>query len=239
MVVGVALVFVLLIACDPAEPRTGAESDESSTARTVYDTGDVLYTCGHVPFDPNTLEGPGDLEHSESALGAALRDLLASPEGNIGDGGWRVVARTKRSVQVAAPAPEGDIPYVNAFFRRSDGRWEASGWGDCLPMAVVGERNPALWELEIEPGSGATQLHLLVKERDCTSGRELTEDNTRAEVEYAEDAIVILMSADPLKKGNYNCIGNVPAPITVELEEPVGDRRLVDAGSYPPTRRDA
>ena len=106
-----------------------------------------------------------------------------------------------------------------------------------MPMAVVGDRSTATWKLESEPQPDATELTLLVEERACSSGRKLTEENTDADIEYTEEEIHIVMSGDPLR-GAYNCIGNLPAPITVQLEEPIGDRRLVDAGSYPPQRRD-
>lgn len=237
---GMALSLILLTACGSAVEGTDADSDVTTSA--VDNFGDLRYTCGGTAFDPARLEGPGDLEHSETALGDALRKILKTPDGTMGGEGWRIVHEKGNKVDVAAPSPNNEHPYVHAVFRRSKGDWKPVNWGDCLPMAVVGERSPALWELETEPSDDATQLQLMVEESACSSGRELTEDNTRADIEYSQDVVVILMSADSLKAGKnvgFTCIGVPPAAITIELEEPVGDRQLVDAGSYPPTQRDS
>jgi len=237
-----ALSFVLLVACGPADSPGQTDNDPPRAAETARATGDILYTCGQTAFDPRGLEGAGDLENSEAVLGDALRRLLKTPDGTMGGEGWRVVHEKRNEVLVAAPSPKGEHPYVTALFRRSKGGWKPAGWGDCLPMAVIGERSPALWELGTQPSDDATQLQLLVEERACSGGRKLTQDNTRADIKYSEEAIAILMSGDPLRAGKnaaYTCIGVPPSPITIELEEPIWGRQLVDAGSYPPTRRDS
>jgi hypothetical protein len=174
-------------------------------------------------------------------LGDALRELLKTPDGTMGGEGWRIVDGDEDESMVAAPSPEGEHPYVSALFERSNDGWKPVGWGDCSPIAVVGERSSATWRLAGEPGDDATQLQLLVEERACSSGRRLTEENTRAHIEYSDDEIVILVTADPLgggKNAAYTCIGVPPAEITVDLEEPVGGRALVDGIVYPPARRD-
>lgn len=159
----------------------------------------------------------------------------------MGGEGWRIVLEKGNRTVVAAPTDSEEHPYVSALFQRTGDKWQPQGWGDCLPMAVVGDRSPATWTLETKPDDDDTKLHLSVEERACSSGRKLTENNTRADIEYSEDEIVIVMSADSLSTGKnvaYTCIGAPPSLITIPLEEPVGDRALLDAGSYPPKRRD-
>jgi len=197
----------------------------------------ALYTCGGASFDPRQLEGPGDLEESDSELGEALRRLLATPDGAMTDSGWRVVHEKEDETLVAAPSPEGEHPYVTATFTRTEGEWKPAGWGDCLPTVALEDRSPALWSLRSDPAPDATEVELMVTERGCSGGRELTEANTRADVQYLPDSVVITMSVDPLpdvgENGGYTCVGVSPVPITVQLEEPLSGRPLIDAGSYP------
>ncbi|MDQ3955965.1 MAG: hypothetical protein M3285_10510 [Actinomycetota bacterium] len=231
---GVALSLFFLAACGSAERQTKVGGDASPGSSSV------LYTCGDTAFDPKLLEGPGDLEDSEGALGDALRMLLKTPDGAMDGEGWRIVDQSGDEVLIAAPSPNDRHPYVSAVFERSGDEWKPVGWGDCLPMAVIGDRSPATWKLAAQPGDDTTELQLLVEERACSSGRALTEKNTRADIRYAKDEIVIIVSADSLSTGKnrtYTCIGNSPWPITVQLQEPVQGRRLIDGGSYPPAER--
>jgi hypothetical protein len=239
------LAVLVLAACGDAVTKD-VDSDASSVSpNTDYigafpNGGDLLYTCGDTPFDPSLLEGPGGLEHADGALADALRRLPKTPDGAMDGEGWRVVHESENEVLIAAPSPSDKHPYVTATFERSGQGWEPLGWGDCLPIAVLGDRSPATWKLGEEATGDTTELLLLVSEQACSSGRELTEENTRVDVQYSEDEIVIVVSADPLSAGKneaYTCIGAPPSPITVELEEPVQGRRLVDAGPYPPTTR--
>ena len=233
--------LLILVACGSPDPQGTAPGDAPSKSgddpSTERPSSEILYTCGYGAFPPKALEGPGDLARSDTPLGEALRRLLATPDGAMGDQGWRIVVDDGNKVVVAAPTGREKHPYVSAYFERSGESWEPRSWGDCLPMAVVGDRSTATWKLESEPQPHDTEVVLLVEERACSSGRKLTEDNTVADITYTEDEIQIVMSGDPLR-GAYTCIGNIPSPVTVELEEPIGDRKLVDAGSYPPQRRD-
>jgi hypothetical protein len=229
----VALCSVLLAACGSPEEPVGPASQPSPTSSGSA----ILYTCGGPSFDPAKLEGPGNLEDEESALGEALRALLATPDGAMGGAeSWRILSQDEEQVVVGAPSPGDDHAYVSATFRRAGSGWEAAGWGDCSPKADIGKRSIALWELTEPVNEGTTEVQISVHEVACSSGRKLKEEQIQVDVEYREDSISILTSADPLAPQEaYNCIGNPSTSITVRLDEPVGDRKLVDAGAYPPS----
>ncbi len=79
---------------------------------------------------------------------------------------------------------------------------------------------------------GASTLHLRVTEQDCTSGRRLSQDELTPHVFYGEKWIEILIEAPELR-GPQTCPGNPINDYVLELEEPVGQRKIVDAGRFP------
>ena len=85
------------------------------------------------------------------------------------------------------------------------------------------------WELlnSTEVTSDSTSLRLGVTRLDCASGITGTLLEPRVLVE--QDRIVIRTDVEPLSPGGYDCQGNDIVPVTVELNEPIGKRELVDA----------
>lgn len=223
--------LVLLSACGSSDAPEPATQDPAASVEP-----DQLYSCGGTGFDPAKLEGPGDLEDSDSELGEALRTLFEAPEGDFlaEADGWRIVHEKENEAVLAAPTGSNEHPFLSATFKREGSDWEAAGWGECLPTAF-GDRSVALWELEETPDPDATELRISVSEQACASGRTLKPEEIQTEVEYSADSVTILATADPLPKGAHTCQGNPSTTITVELDEPIGDRKLLDAGSYPPS----
>jgi hypothetical protein len=230
---GSALAAVFFAGCgSPASDAGGAASSAPSPSSSPA----YLYSCGSTPFDPALLEGPGDLEDEDSELGRALRDLMETPDGEFLTRGqeWRVVVDEGDRVEAIGRAP-GSHGYVNAIFERSGDSWKPAGWGDCKPNVIVGNRSPATWKLVEEPSPDDTELVVDATEIACAGGRQLKEHQVRSDVSYADDSISIVVSADALVGGE--CPGNPPIRLTVPLDEPVGDRVLLDAAVFPPARR--
>ncbi|HEX2296038.1 MAG TPA: hypothetical protein VHN37_12090 [Actinomycetota bacterium] len=233
LTIGAAVAVVVLAGCGSpeSEARGGSSAAPSPTSSPAY-----LYSCVNTPFDPARLEGPGGLEKEDSELGQALRDLMETPDGDFLKKAqeWRVVVEDGDRVEAVGRAP-GKHGYMHAIFERSGDSWKPAGWGDCKPHVVVGGRSPATWELVEEPSPDDTELVVDATERACASGRQLEEHQVRADVAYGEEAITIVVSADPLPGGE--CPENPPVRLTVPLDEPVGDRILLDAAVFPPARR--
>jgi hypothetical protein len=87
---------------------------------------------------------------------------------------------------------------------------------------------PATWRVDpvatLSPES--EEIPILVMEADCTSGR-LATGRIVAKVTYTTESIIIDIKVNPLGAGNYECQG-VDTPYLVVLNEPLGDRELVD-----------
>lgn len=86
--------------------------------------------------------------------------------------------------------------------------------------------DPATWELtgDVTPESHA--LELGVTRLGCAGG--VTGEVLEPQVVYEDDRIVITVDVATLGDGAYTCPGNDVVPVVVELDEPVGERTLVD-----------
>jgi hypothetical protein len=225
-------IAALLVGCGaPAPDAPGAAAPSPNAS----DAASYLYTCGQVaPFPPAVLEEPGDLENEDSELGRALREVMETVDGMSlkRAEGWRVASESEARVDLVGETSGGT--FMSAAFERAGGTWKPVGWGDCQPRVALGNRSPATWKLAEEPSPGDTELVLMVEEPACTGDRELTQDNTEFDLAYTEDTIAIVASAAPPRGGE--CVGRAWR-LKVVLDEPVGDRALVDAAIYPPAQR--
>ena len=93
---------------------------------------------------------------------------------------------------------------------------------------------PASWRVDptatLSPES--EEIPILVMEADCTSGR-LATGRIVAKVTYTTESIIIDIKVNPLGKGDYECQA-VETPYLVELNEPLGERDLVDPNAPTP-----
>jgi hypothetical protein len=76
-----------------------------------------------------------------------------------------------------------------------------------------------------------TTLAALVSETRCTGGRSPEGRLLQPEITYAATEISILILARPLPPSSYTCPGSLPVPLTIALDEPLGDRQLIDLGA--------
>jgi len=93
---------------------------------------------------------------------------------------------------------------------------------------------PASWRVDpaatLSPES--EEIPILVMEADCTSGR-LATGRIVAKVTYTTESIIIDIKVNPLGEGDYSCEG-VETPYLVVLNEPLGERDLVDPNAPTP-----
>ncbi len=76
----------------------------------------------------------------------------------------------------------------------------------------------------------------MLQEMECSGTRKPPGKVIHPEVIYGEAHIVVIVRIEPVK-GFATCPGTPPTPYTLRLDEPVGDRQLVDGGHYPLTLR--
>lgn len=90
------------------------------------------------------------------------------------------------------------------------------------------DSSTAVWELATGAAidSGATTFDVLVMRTECNSG--VTGTVNPPLVEFRTEEIVITFTVSPGTPAAADCQGNDQVEYTVTLDEPVGDRRLVD-----------
>lgn len=196
---------------------------------------DVALTCGGegLTFPPSALDQPGGFESADDPLAEALRDTLSGSSELSGMGsptGWRVLARTDEAAILA------DQDLASVTFRQEDGRWAWAGSGGCSPQVAlpdgVGRAAVALDPAFPPPGPETTELHLLVSELACASGAPIGDRLLGPQVRDEGDRVVLATAVVSLG-GMQTCPGNAAQPVTVALDEPLGDRTLVDGLVWP------
>ena len=90
-----------------------------------------------------------------------------------------------------------------------------------------GDGDPAVWA--VDPTSPTTEssqtFTALVMRIGCAGGR--TSEVFDPNIDADDDEIIITFTVAPIS-GDQECPSNDAVPFVVELDEPIGDRRLVD-----------
>lgn len=88
--------------------------------------------------------------------------------------------------------------------------------------------SPATWDLDPEPPPPeptSTAVDLLVTEVACTGGASVEDRLLHPAIVYGERTVTIVVAAATPEDGG-DCPANPPAPMRVELREPLGERSL-------------
>ncbi len=195
----------------------------------------VPLSCGSpLAFGAHALRGPAGVELADHPAAAALRQLVTDghlPTGN----GWRLVVLTDSSALFLLPMPaDEEFPYLSAEFESRDGTWTWVRYGQCVMRPVFDGIEPARWELA--PGQQLTRdvrtFEVLVTEQACASGQSPEGRIMPAAAIYLETSIIVIFGVRPLP-GAQTCQGNPSLMVTLELDEPLGDRALLDGSALP------
>ncbi|WP_144121311.1 hypothetical protein [Catellatospora sichuanensis] len=96
------------------------------------------------------------------------------------------------------------------------------------------EGSLAPWRLAgTPPAPSATSVDILVTEMACNGGRSADGRIADPEISYEDDRIVVTMRTVP-RGGANTCQENPETPYRLELDEPLGDRVLMDGTLDPP-----
>ena len=232
--VGVAAVLVTACGSGDQQVRTAREA----TSPPVGETIDIQVRCnGGLPFPSSALSGPVGIERADGVAEAALREVIGDQHGiePVPTNGYRRLYVTESEAQFGS----GTKPLMVITVRRRDnGLWSYASSGDCTPRVVRPGLEPTEWDFAepSRPGPTSTKVDVLVRGLACSSGVGVDGRLQEPEVRYGDDAVTIAFFAAPLPPtGQLQlCPGAPPARRRVILSEPLGDRRLLDAGVFPP-----
>ena len=97
---------------------------------------------------------------------------------------------------------------------------------------------PHSWVVLAAPAGGVdrttTTPTLLVNELQCTSGRDPSDYLEEPRVEESAESVTVFWTSEPVA-GGADCQGNPSVERRIELDEPLGDRQLLDGSAYPPS----
>lgn len=225
-----ALVAVVMVSC--AQP---------------FDAGTGGYECGSLTFSEDQLDGAPPAGQLQPEVRAAFNGQGHEiPEIDL-DAGWRIVEQSGDTVGLIRPLDQpqengpGDLrthEHVRAHVSHGstnvpDGAWVLDSAGTCTPRLDLGRLGQADLTLAGAPDPAATEIELEIYERACASGESADGRVDVVEREVTRNAVRLVIGVRP-RGGDQNCPGNPPTPVTVELDEPLGDRIVVDASVLPP-----
>jgi hypothetical protein len=104
----------------------------------------------------------------------------------------------------------------------------------CELLQQVAPPGDARWALLPDAGIGpeTAEFTALVTEVACASGQSSEGRIVGPEISYTDESVTITFAVRGI--GEANCPSNPPTPVVVTLEEPLGDRTLLDGGTDPP-----
>ena len=174
--------------------------------------------------------------------GLSVETSLVLPDG--GDTEWRVLAGDAGHLFLGigawtdeGPSQDPDDRGQYMSLELEGGTWVWRGHGDCRRLYPQLKKDGSTWvELSV-PTAGldrtSTTLIVGVNEIACTSSRDPTPFlRTPTVVETDSSVTVYWTSSAPT--GDQSCPGNPTVEQQMTLAQPLGDRDLLDASSWPP-----
>lgn len=96
-----------------------------------------------------------------------------------------------------------------------------------------GATSVAEWRVDGAVGPETTEVPLLVNESACASGQSARGRIQEPDVDYRTDAVVVTIRVEQ-RSGSEDCPSNPDTPYLLRLDEPLGNRTLLDGGKRPP-----
>jgi hypothetical protein len=172
-------------------------------------------------------EAPMDAPQAIREQGADSAPYIALAETQdgytLGTGTWTT----------EGPGEDADVATLE---RQQDGSLRMSSWGDCqLRVAIPEGRSPVVIKAPRGGVDGSsTNPVVMVNERECTGGRDPVPHLGVPQVVADDERVLVTMTSETMREA-ATCQGNPSAPVALDLDEPIGDRELLDGGTWPPT----
>lgn len=201
-------------------------------------------------FDSEALKGPANAEKADTEQAAALRDLLATSVTPLPASGWRALHVSS----LAATFASGDLnngltvawlEWFQPSFIHADrhkrpprdesGRWLSRGTYDRVTTFRVAPPPGTVrcvWWFRTPPAAVDREIAVFATDPTCASGRPTGDRLLPALVEESDNEIRIAFAATPLA-GAQTCPSHPPTPRQVILNEPIGNRTVLDGGTWP------
>ncbi|GHH67589.1 hypothetical protein [Promicromonospora soli] len=229
---------VALVALVGGCAQTGAAGSASG------DAGEYLCQGTRVPAAVLT-DGATTADQLGDEAAAAL-DGASVP--GIEPERWRVLTEISTQVYLIRELPEprdaddGErrthellgIEWTDQTEEGGEG-WQLWRHGDCALRYDLGGLGDAIVALDPDnpPDPVSSEVHLLVTEIACAGGEPADGRLTLERLVELEDRVELVIGVEAPPGDAQTCQSNPPTPFTIELDEPLGDRTLMDGAVYP------
>lgn len=188
---------------------------------------DTEVECGGVQFTLGDLATMTPLEDADPGLLAVVEDWVDISGMGQSPDGWQVLVETEDLATIVR-ITDGAMEVIGAERGRNGWIWSGAGGGSSCDVrrrlpAGFGQVDWSLDPAFPAPDASSTELHLLVTEAACTGGSEIGERLLGPDVAVTDEAVLVVFAAIPLT-GAQACPGNPSTAVTVQLDEPLGDR---------------
>lgn len=206
---------------------------EPTEPTTTHDQ--TLIGCPSGPWFPRSaLDNQIDLASSgRDEIVEAVSPFLESEEGNFWPQvGWKILHATEETVLLVHLEPPDSLSFITITKTADSWTWSgASAGGPCPLVTQMPEgSNTVEWRVDPDdsPRPDSVSIRLLLQERECVSGQEIGERLLGPEIVYTDEQILVSFAAEPPPGDAFTCQGNPETPFVLDLDEPLGDRELID-----------
>ena len=229
----------------PSEPVPSVPApSDSEPSDSVPSPGALRVACGRVELgDPADLRLPDTPLDEEAAAALGQAQAAVGLEGELFDQyDWSVASRNDTGLvlfgRAIGEALAVEAPYADASLELRGDVWALTGWGTChLVVDAPGFGNATVvLDPDVEPDPAATELAVLINERECASGQPPIGREVVPVVVADDDRLVITVLVEPVA-GDASCPSNPWHPITITLDQPLGERQIFDGSTVPPQLR--
>lgn len=241
MVAALGLIASLVVVSYAAPSATSEDPLGPTASATPGELGGIdqlRFTCGRFPFGADVLAAPARKdENAPTPMAEALRRHLALPGPDIDflpDDGWTLVGFDGSAAEFVTVG--ADLAMTVAFVTNDGAGWKVTGWGGCQPEIILGAGLGAAewaWGGPGAPDPTTQVFEALVTERACASGKSADGRIVGPVIVKSGDAVLVIFGVRPLGGEFQTCPSNPSSRVTVDLGEPLGDRRLLDGGRLP------
>lgn len=199
----------------------------------------LTMVCGPASFEGDSIDF--------DSFPAADADLVAllvegfGPDGGFGDVqsmDWRVASSDAGSMSVVGRDTNAPPYFLYAVLTRSGDSLRMTSFGGCrLTLAALGLGSAEMiLDPAHQPDPEGSTLSVLITERACAGGQPPEGREVIPVVVETETEVRIAVLVAPVR-GGATCPGNPFYPVEIQLDQPLGDRRIFDARTIPPERR--
>ena len=209
-------------------------------------SGSRDFLCGSVPVTEAMLEQPTRIADLDAESRSAIEDATfddGRPLQLDDSEDWQVIVDESDEIVLIRPVDAGELP-IGDF---GDGLqtdhellmlttdlwpgWAVAAQTSCALTVDLGELVAPFVALDSAspPSPDSQSLSLLVLDSNCGGATDMPERIEVVSVIETDDEVRVLLGVRPLPGGTYTCEGFPPTPFSLELEQPLGDRSIIDA----------